>query len=841
MKNVRILMAVVIALISTQAHAQWHVSTGTSKYVVLEESTGTWCGWNPDSHQEIMQSIIPSIPNAIVMSWHNGSTDPMTITGDPFCSGSGYITAYPQGVIDRATIGGTIAQNRPWATLVGARTSLTPNFMVEMNSSYNPSSRELSVTVTGTALATLTGNWNLNVFVLEDSISSSSSPQSSFLNTTATACNGMSCWFTGLGTPLPAANYSHMNVVRSILGSGGSIWGDAAFVNPTSGTVSSHTYTYTLPSTFNANNVFVVGVVQKYGATISDRVIENAISSKTRFMPISGTSVAADSFTVYPASNCAGMSYTINTNSYYAGMTVTTEFGDGTSASTAVTGGGSTGGYATLSHGYTTPGTYTIKHVLYNGSTVVDSVIYSFDYRMCNNIGARAYFDGNGTCAYEAGTADRLISLPSTYEIDSNGVPIDTVTCTSGFNYVAYGVPGDVYTIRLISAPTGYVIACPSTGVVTNTLGSSSTVIPINDIGFHCPTSVTGHELQVYSATRAYTNRSIANISVVNAYCTPTAATLTMHFSPKYIFSYASPAPTSVSGTEVTWNLGSLSSADPTTNLLVHLFHAPIGFLPTGDTVHTQYIVSPIVGDGDTSNNESYEVDTAIGSYDPNFVEVYPGSCMPLGATHLEYTIGFENMGGDTAHNIYVLDTIDNNLDFASLKPVFSSHDMNIFKYTSGGYNIVKFDFPKIMLPDSSHHDYCHGMLKYTINTQNITGYGTDVPARAGIYFDANPVVMTNTATNKTCFPALIDEVARNSKITVFPNPATDQLTVKAEDFMSYSEVTINNMIGQQVIQAEVSGKQTNISISGLPAGIYYVVMKNNDDQMSTTVKFSKL
>jgi len=100
-------------------------------------------------------------------------------------------------------------------------------------------------------------------------------------------------WHDGNGiaeTNIPAAHYSHMNVVRAVLATGGgalSIYGDtvAAFVNPTAGKTASKTYTYTVPAGWNNKYLKVIGLVQKYGSSNSDRPIENAIQSHVRNMP----------------------------------------------------------------------------------------------------------------------------------------------------------------------------------------------------------------------------------------------------------------------------------------------------------------------------------------------------------------------------------------------------------------------------------------------------------------------------------------------------------------------------------------------------------------------------
>ena len=104
------------------------------------------------------------------MAWHNG--DPMQITGDPYCTGSGYISGFPSGTIDRANLGGSVGQMRPFETNVGVRSALSPNFDVDMLCTYNPSTRVMDVQVTGTALTSLTGNWYINGYILEDSVAS---------------------------------------------------------------------------------------------------------------------------------------------------------------------------------------------------------------------------------------------------------------------------------------------------------------------------------------------------------------------------------------------------------------------------------------------------------------------------------------------------------------------------------------------------------------------------------------------------------------------------------------------------------------------------------------------
>ena len=171
-------------LLCGNLQAQMFVSSGSSKYVVVEQATGTWAGYCPDGMQDVEQTckLLPSssAPRVIAMDWHNG--DSMMITGDPFCSGSGFISGFPSATVDRDH---DTAYLRPYESYCTSRLGTTPNFRVDMTTTYEPSTRVLNITVTGSALATLTGSWNINAFITEDSISSATGTYQQHTNLTS--------------------------------------------------------------------------------------------------------------------------------------------------------------------------------------------------------------------------------------------------------------------------------------------------------------------------------------------------------------------------------------------------------------------------------------------------------------------------------------------------------------------------------------------------------------------------------------------------------------------------------------------------------------------------------
>ena len=73
--------------------------------------------------------------------------------------------------------------------------------------------------------------------------------------------------------------------------------------------------------------------------------------------------------------------------------------------------------------------------------------------------------------------------------------------------------------------------------------------------------------------------------------------------------------------------------------------------------------------------------------------------------------------------------------------------------------------------------------------------------------------------------------------IEIFPNPATDELTIKMDNG-AYTTFTITNSVGQQIQHQSLTATQTKVDVSGLPAGLYYITLMG--DNGSKVAKFVK-
>lgn len=70
-------------------------------------------------------------------------------------------------------------------------------------------------------------------------------------------------------------------------------------------------------------------------------------------------------------------------------------------------------------------------------------------------------------------------------------------------------------------------------------------------------------------------------------------------------------------------------------------------------------------------------------------------------------------------------------------------------------------------------------------------------------------------------------------KVGVYPNPADDKLTVKAQDIQN---VSVINMMGQKVYETSVNSDNVNIDMTDFPAGIYMIQVTTDEYEVTKRV-----
>ena len=87
------------------------------------------------------------------------------------------------------------------------------------------------------------------------------------------------------------------------------------------------------------------------------------------------------------------------------------------------------------------------------------------------------------------------------------------------------------------------------------------------------------------------------------------------------------------------------------------------------------------------------------------------------------------------------------------------------------------------------------------------------------------------------CTPESIGRISTVYSTSIYPNPATTQITVTAPN--KIKEVSVWNMVGQRVLTQQCNTLKTELNISQLPAAVYFVVVCD-DDGGRTERKFVK-
>ncbi|HZV71148.1 MAG TPA: hypothetical protein VFG10_16455 [Saprospiraceae bacterium] len=219
------------------------------------------------------------------------------------------------------------------------------------------------------------------------------------------------------------------------------------------------------------------------------------------------------------------------------------------------------------------------------------------------------------------------------------------------------------------------------------------------------------------------------------------------------------------------------------------------------------------------------------GSYDPNDKSASPRG---LGAQHkilpnepLDYIIRFQNTGNDTAFTVVVRDTLDGDLDIFSVKPGAASHP---YTFTMHGPRVLEWEFQNILLPDSStNEEASHGFLSFQVRQHDLLPEGTVISNQAGIYFDFNEPVLTNTVTHvindldDIISSVIPDQFMSEKNGRIVPNPSGGSFDIVFDEVKSDIRIEMYNSTGLLMNKGQY--RDTNIIHSTFTnsPGFYFI------------------
>lgn len=340
--------------------------------------------------------------------------------------------------------------------------------------------------------------------------------------------------------------------------------------------------------------------------------------------------------------------------------------------------------------------------------------------------------------------------------------PIFTKTDLAG-HYEFFAQPG-TYTIGEVSE-SNWSQTYPRTVEYNVTVGEGQTAAE-NDFGNHASASVQDLSIDIVSL-HPYPYRSaccdppipyLYNVTYQNVGTTSFGTQICVTLPPEVTYQppatvkvpsdFTSSTPTQ-SGSTLCWTIksgGLPPNAFGTMLIKVVPDHCPLNSQPE---LMACAFIGPEQGDKHPENNRRWWDHWAHCSHDPNDLEVTPKGCGVEGfitaEDSLTYLIRFQNTGTGPAHLVVVRDTLDQDCDLSTLEILGSSHP-SLFEVNG---RELKWTFWDIVLPESaSDEPGSHGYVKFKVKPRSDVQLGAVIENRAGIYFDLNEVVLTNSTVN---------------------------------------------------------------------------------------------
>jgi uncharacterized repeat protein (TIGR01451 family) len=471
-----------------------------------------------------------------------------------------------------------------------------------------------------------------------------------------------------------------------------------------------------------------------------------------------------------------------------------------------------------------------------NSNPLIDTVPLCDPFSLCPlywNISGEIFNDADSNCT--AGIGEQFLSgIP--VHLDSAGAQLQMMY-TDSYGRYSFETGFGTYNLNIDTSNVPYRVVCPvsfNSTVLLDAIDSMDTgvdfgllcnpgfdliarsVSPVNFFRIGFPTEL------LLNAGDGMSFSGVSCASGING-------TVELILSP--LASYVSPAvgaitPSAINGDTITWNVTDFSLVDPVHDFNIILQVSALATI--SDSICIQLNVTPSA-DNIPANNFISECFPVRAAFDPNEKYMSPSGLVDTSQHWFTFTIFFQNVGNAPAENIYILDTLDHNLDATTFTYLYSSHDV-VTQLLPG--NILRFNYPQIQLPDSfANEPASHGYVKYKVRRNDNLPFNTTIYNTAHIFFDFNSAIVTNTVE-----ATLIDEVliAENvsDDIRIYPNPVINQLTVYSKQY-AITSIEIINPLGQPfMFRTYETSKDALIDVSGLQPGLYFLLLKNDSKTM---------
>ena len=268
-------------------------SLAPAKKVLVEEYTGAWCGWCPDSYTNL-NSIVTTNTNVIAASIHDND-NMVTTEGNNIITD--FVSTFPSATIDHHYFAANekmAVEYTDWNAYITQRLAMKVPATVTITNVTFTSPNQFDATVSTTFVGDVKGDYRLNLYVKENNVYGPASDytdnqwnQHSYLyNIGSSPYYQLGSYLNSTTYLLNANEYKHKYVINHI--ADGS-FGGAGIIPTNSTTIGqtySKTYSYTLPTAttgefrYNADNIYLIGVLSEYDVNTKSRSILNSFEVK---------------------------------------------------------------------------------------------------------------------------------------------------------------------------------------------------------------------------------------------------------------------------------------------------------------------------------------------------------------------------------------------------------------------------------------------------------------------------------------------------------------------------------------------------------------------------------
>lgn len=265
------------------------------KGVLVEEGTGTWCPWCPRG-AVFMDLLTEEYPDHFVgVAVHNG--DPMVVAEHDAGLGPIISNSYPNSTVERALEVDPGGLETPFLTAV----TQAPSALLENGATYDASTGELQISVAADFVESMSGDIRLNVIIIEEGVTGTSSGYAQ-ANNYAGGANGPMGGYENLPATVPASQMVYDHVSRAILGGfageSGLIPNDIA-----AGEMHVINYTINIPAEWDADNLKIIGYLADANGTINNATqttIPEAVSNGFQEVVNTENLIASSAINAFP-------------------------------------------------------------------------------------------------------------------------------------------------------------------------------------------------------------------------------------------------------------------------------------------------------------------------------------------------------------------------------------------------------------------------------------------------------------------------------------------------------------------------------------------------------------